>query len=75
MSNSIIAYVGKTPDGGYDPVHSKKSLRPEDVEISDDMFIVKEPIDAEPRLVSIMVEPEQIADRTKCLFSLQGNGV
>ena len=59
VSNSIIAYVGKTPNGRYDPVHSRKSLRSEDVEISDEMFIVKEPFNAGPCLVSIIVEPEQ----------------
>lgn len=35
-----IAYVGKSPKVGYDPFMYKKTLNAQDVEISEDMFII-----------------------------------
>jgi hypothetical protein len=40
VANGLLAYVGKTADGGYDPFCYNISLNPSDVEISEDMFIV-----------------------------------
>lgn len=40
-----IAYVGKTLDGGYEPFiwreGRQKAIRPEEVEVSDDVFIIR----------------------------------
>lgn len=57
VSNGIFAYVGKTEAGEYDPVYYKVGILPEDVEISDDWFIVKEPMP--PELYAIEVSPSQ----------------
>jgi hypothetical protein len=40
VANGLLAYVGKTADGGYDPFCYNISLNPSDVEISEEMFIV-----------------------------------
>lgn len=61
VSYGTFAYVGKTKEGRYDPIYSKKTLSPDNVEIADEMFIVKEPIKqhaAEPE--KLVVSPSQI---------------
>jgi hypothetical protein len=40
VSNGIFAYVGKSEAGEYDPVYYNIGLPPEEVEISEDWFIV-----------------------------------
>jgi uncharacterized membrane protein YgcG len=45
VESGAIAYVGKKPDGGYEPFFwregAQKAIRPEDVEISDEVFIIR----------------------------------
>jgi hypothetical protein len=41
VENGMLGYVGKKPDGAYAPFHWKSSVALQDVEISDDMFIVQ----------------------------------
>jgi len=41
VSNSQLAYVGKRGDGRYDPFNFEGMLNSLDVEISDDMFVIK----------------------------------
>lgn len=60
VSNGILAYVGKSKDGGYDPVYSNTGLSAEEVEISDEMFIVKEPIAVKRRVEKLLISPDQI---------------
>ena len=40
VSNGILAYVGKTKSGKYEPFRFDTFLEPSDVEICDDMFII-----------------------------------
>jgi hypothetical protein len=40
ISSGLLAYVGKKVEGEYKPFYYKKSLLAEDVEISEDMFII-----------------------------------
>lgn len=40
VSNSVLAYVGKTAGGGYDPFVFGVSIIPQEVEISDDVFVI-----------------------------------
>ncbi len=40
VSQSIIAYVGKRPDGRYEPFIFGQELTPLEVEVSDDLFIL-----------------------------------
>jgi hypothetical protein len=36
-----LAYVGKAKDGSYEPFHWQSALSPQDVEFSDDMFLIQ----------------------------------
>lgn len=40
VANGILAYVGKTPEGRYDPFLFEEEIHPEEIEFSDDMFIL-----------------------------------
>ena len=40
VSNSVIAYVGKAAGGGYDPFLFGGGMGPQEVEISDDTFVI-----------------------------------
>jgi hypothetical protein len=40
VGNGLLAYVSKTPSGGYKPFYYNQALMTADVEISDEMFIV-----------------------------------
>jgi hypothetical protein len=78
VAEGLIAYVGKSAKGGYDPFYYKKVLTPEDIEISDDMFLVKAD-EAEkhikpPELTRIIVEPSQAYIQTgrKQTFTAKG---
>lgn len=73
-----LAYVGKAPDGNYSPFIYKKSISADDVEISDDMFIITSE-EAEkhikpPELTKIMIEPSytQLKPGTKQTFTAKG---
>jgi hypothetical protein len=61
VSNGIFAYVGKSEDGRYNPIYSKTGLQPEDVEISEDMFVVKEPIETIYEIKDILLSPQRIS--------------
>jgi hypothetical protein len=41
VENRVLAYVGKKPDGSYEPFHWKTSLTAFDVELSDDIYIIQ----------------------------------
>jgi Protein of unknown function (DUF499) len=41
VENGMLGYVGKKPDGRYAPFHWNSSLLPQDVEISDDIFLIQ----------------------------------
>lgn len=45
VESGAIAYVGRRPGGGYEPFiwrdGPQKAIRPEDVEVSDDIFIIR----------------------------------
>ncbi len=40
VSNSVLAYVGKKSGGGYDPFVFGVSMSPQEVEISDDVYVI-----------------------------------
>jgi hypothetical protein len=60
VSSGIFAYVGKSEDGGYDPVYYKQPLSPDEIEITDDMFLVKDPKSKKTVLEIITVTPALI---------------
>jgi hypothetical protein len=41
VENGMLGYVGKKTDGSYAPFHWKSSLPLQDVEISDDIFLIQ----------------------------------
>jgi hypothetical protein len=41
VDNGMLGYVGKKTDGSYSPFHWKSSLPLQDVEISDDIFLIQ----------------------------------
>lgn len=41
VENGVLAYVGKSTTGKYQPFAFKKSLSPADVEFSEDMYVIK----------------------------------
>jgi hypothetical protein len=40
VSNSVLAYVGKTASGGYDPFVFGVRMSPQEVEISEDVYVI-----------------------------------
>jgi hypothetical protein len=77
VSDGWMAYVGKGTEG-YDPFIYKQSLAPDDVEISDDVFIISaesaEKHIKPPELTRIIVTPEytRMKPGTKQAFSVKG---
>lgn len=67
VTNGILAYVGKTSDGRYDPFHFEKSLSAAEVEICEDMYIVTAEVARKhiqpPTLTSIAVSPPSVVVR------------
>jgi len=41
VQDGTLAYVGKRSDGRYSPFHWNSELRPGDVEIADDMYVIR----------------------------------
>jgi len=64
VAGGIIGYVGKTSSGKYEPFHFNSSLDASDIEISEEMFIIKaeeakkhiEPA----RLTSVVIYPSSV---------------
>ncbi len=78
VSEGLLAYIGKSPDGGYSPFVYKKSLDALDVEISEDMFIITSE-EAEkhvkpPELAGIILTPSQtqLKPGAKQTFTVSG---
>ncbi len=79
VSQGILAYVGKRPDGGYDPFVFERELAADEVEISDDMFILtaeeaKKHIEP-PRLISLSIMPEAPTIRPGGHMTFQARGL
>lgn len=62
VSYGTFAYVGKSADGRYDPFYSKVTLSTNDIEITDDMYLVKEPV-KQPLLIAenVIISPAQVS--------------
>lgn len=44
VENGLLGYVGKKADGSYFPFHWQASLSAQDVEISDDMYVIQQEV-------------------------------
>jgi len=78
VTNGQLAYVGKRPDGRYEPFIFQQEMQAGEVEISDDQFIItaeeaKKHIEP-PKLTSLVIQPTQArAEPGKRLtFQVQG---
>jgi hypothetical protein len=78
VSEGLIAYVAKSPKGGYDPFIFKTTLNADEIEISEDVFILTS-AEAEkhiepPQLKQILVSPEEICIKPgiKQAFKIEG---
>jgi hypothetical protein len=78
VENGILAYVGKGKGGRYAPFHFGTSVRADEVEISDEMYLItaeeaKKCIEP-PRLAAVVVTPEHctVEPGKKQTFSTKG---
>lgn len=81
VSGGVFAYVGKIGDK-YDPFTFKTSLNPSEVEISEDMYIIKgeeaesyqQRITEPPKLTTLVITPTNVSlkPNTKQAFCVEG---
>jgi hypothetical protein len=82
VRDGVFAYVGKSTSGRYDPFEFKSNLSPSDVEISEDMFLLKgeeaelylKRITEPPTLAEIILVPSRttLAPGKKQTFTVEG---
>ncbi|MEN6461637.1 MAG: AAA family ATPase, partial [Syntrophomonas sp.] len=64
VANKVIAYIGKSADGDYKPFYYGEVLNENDIEISEDMYIIKaeeaEKHKEPPSLTTIKISPQQV---------------
>ncbi|GAB4282954.1 MAG: DUF499 domain-containing protein [Oscillatoriaceae cyanobacterium] len=82
VQDGTLAYVGKAANNCYEPFAFKTDFSPRDVEISDDMFIIKaedaqaylQRIADPPRLKTLIISPAQVQLQPgkKQAFTIQG---
>src|SRR5207245_2870524 len=70
VSNSVLAYVGKTAAGGYDPFVFGVSMSPQEVEISEDVYVITADT-AEAYKQSLSAPPKPVGSGT--LFDMEGD--
>ena len=78
VSSGILAYVGKRPDGRYDPFLFERELTPMEVEISDDVFIItaeeaKKHIEP-PKLTAVTIAPQNARVKPAEHITFQARG-
>ncbi len=78
VRDGILAYVGRKPDGHYEPFIFEKELAANEVEISEDMFVIrgeeaKKHIEP-PRLTKLVVTPSRatVEPGQQIIFRTQG---
>ncbi len=63
VESGLLAYVGKTAGGTYEPFYFRIGLSPSDIEISDDMFIISAELAEKniepPHLTTLALTPDQ----------------
>ena len=75
VGNGLLAYVGKTPAGGYKPFFFNQPLMTADVEFSDEMFIVtKETAEAFEKTRSTLPAASTVAVPPESAPVSPGNG-
>lgn len=77
VSNGIFAYISKSDEGKYELVYSKMGLPQDEVEISDDWFIVVEPIPTQeswPDTIVISSSQTAVKPGDEVQFTAKGLG-
>jgi len=79
VSQGIIAYAGKRPDGKYDPFVFERELTPMEVEISDDVVILtaeeaKKHIEP-PKLTAVSIAPQDARVKPGGHLTFQARGM
>jgi hypothetical protein len=69
VSNSVLAYIGKKAGGGYEPFVYGVSMSPQEVEISDDVYVITAET-AEEYKQSLTAQPKPVG--TGNLFDTNG---
>ncbi len=72
VSNGIFAYVGKSEAGEYDPIYYNGGLLPEEVEISEEWFIIKEPKHPKPYAIEVSPNQTSITPGDEVQFTAKG---
>lgn len=78
VSGKIIAYVGKSGDGGYEPFYYGEGILENEIELSDDMFIITgeeaEKHIEPPVLTSLVISPPEkhIEPGNETRFTVKG---
>ena len=78
VTNKMLAYVGKTSSGEYEPFYFEKSIMAADVEISDDMYIItadeaRKQLDP-PKITRLEISPASICMKSKDTHGFIVNG-
>jgi|GEM_PF-3286672 len=78
VSQNILAYVGKRPDGHYDPFIFEREMSLQEVEISDDVFILtaeeaKKHIEP-PKLTAVTITPQEARVKPGAHVTFQARG-
>lgn len=79
VSQNILAYVGKRPDGRYDPFVFEREITPAEIEISDDVFIIsadeaKKHVEP-PKLTAISITPQDAQAKPEAHVAFQARGI
>jgi hypothetical protein len=78
VSNGILAYVGKSDSGEYEPFYYKTAIGEADIEIADDMYIITgdaaEEVVKKPVLTSLAIDPNHIQLRPNTPFQFLVRG-
>jgi hypothetical protein len=69
IENAMLGYVGKKADGSYAPFHWNSSLSFQDVEISDDMFLIQRELAEAYRAGKISPPPVAVGETPANGFS------
>ncbi|RIK66096.1 MAG: AAA family ATPase [Planctomycetota bacterium] len=78
VSERILAYAGKRPDGRYEPFVFERELTPAEVEISDDVFILtaeeaKRHVEP-PKLTTLSITPQDAQVKPEAHVAFQARG-
>ncbi|MCA9445224.1 MAG: AAA family ATPase, partial [Candidatus Omnitrophica bacterium] len=79
VREGIFAYVGKDADGRYRPIHFEEPIQPHEIEISEDMFLIKADVAKKhiepPTLTTLRVTPPDMTLEPEKTFHFTAAGL